>query len=130
MVIDIKNLDDSIISYSLLIKPPKYRFKILTNSINLNFEESIKSKDKIFAESEILIDSKDLDIKATFSNNGIVTLKKDKEVLTGYLITKIYNNISNVKKIKVIGSINKKDLNTISNGEYIGEAELFIEIDS
>lgn len=146
MILEVKNIDGSTANYSLTLKAPQYGFKILNTQLDLNFENTVspqlietndKSLNKITnnqlkSTSEILIDSKGLDIKASFINNGVIKLKKGNDIVTGRLEAVVPNNPStkDIKSIQVIGTIDKKELENKSEGEYLGSTELLIEIDS
>lgn len=139
--LDIVNLDDSIQEYEIRIKPAHYALKILDTSLALDFSNSkeklTRSANKedenyLLSESEISINSKGLDIKVDFINEGLIKLKKDENTIDGKLEVLNNDEVSNnqIKIFKVIGKIKKEDIKNIPDGEYTGKTELLVIIDS
>lgn len=134
---EVVNLDGTIQNYSANIKPAQYAFKILTNSLNLDFNNSKEALneaeiDELISKSEILIDSKDLNLEVQFINNGVIKLKNGENILNGKIEAQLENSLSQekIKTIKVIGKVNKKDIKNMPDGDYIGSTELIIIVDS
>lgn len=137
MTFEVINLDETIESYNINIKPAQYGLKILNNSLNLNFNNSPKilndnEVSELISESKILIDSKDLNIKVNFVNNGVIKLKNGKNILNAKLDAQLENKLSKdqIKVIQVTGKIKKEDIKNIPDGDYVGSTELIIVVDS
>lgn len=137
MIFEVINLDETIETYNINIKPAQYALKILTNSLNLDFSNSPKilnesETSEIISTSEILIDSKDLNIKVNFVNNGVVKLKNGENILNGVLEAQLDNSLSKgkIKTIQVTGKVKKEDIKNMPDGDYIGSTELIIVVDS
>ncbi len=140
MILEVVSLDESVQVYSVNIKPAQYALKILSNSLNLDFSNSEKNlnetegkeEKELISKSEILIDSKDLNIKVEFINNGVIKLKNGENILTGKLEAQLDNSSSKgkIKTIQVIGKVNKEDVKNMPDGEYRGSTELIIVVDS
>lgn len=134
---EVVNLDNSVQTYNINIKPAQYALKILTNSLNLDFSNSQKTFNEneyadLISKTEILVDSKDLNIKVNFINNGVVKLKNGENILNGKLEAKFDNTLSKdkIKTIEVTGKIKKEDAKDMPDGDYIGSTELIIIVDS
>lgn len=137
MIFEVINLDETTETYNINIKPAQYALKILTNSLNLDFSNSPTTLNEtetseIISTSEILIDSKDLNIKVNFVNNGIVKLKNGENVLNGVLEAQLDNSLSKgkIKTVQVTGKVKKEDIENVPDGDYIGSTELIIVVDS
>ena len=105
--------------------------------MNLDFNNSAKVFNEtetmeLISKSEILIDSKDLNIKVDFINNGVIKLKNGENILNGKLEAQLDNTLSKgkIKTIEVIGKVKKEDIKNMPDGEYIGSTELIITVDS
>lgn len=137
MSLEVINLDETIQTYSLNIKPARYALKILSNSLNLDFDSSTKNLNEnetteITSKSEILVDANDLKIKVEFINNGAIKLKNGEHILNGKLEAQLDTDLSKgkIRSIQVIGKVNKEDIENIPDGDYIGSTELIIVVDS
>lgn len=137
MIFEVINLDETIETYNINIKPAQYALKILTNSLNLDFSNSSKTFNEtevseIISTSEILIDSKDLNIKVNFINNGVVKLKNGENILNGVLEAQLDDSLSKgkIKTVQVTGKVKKEDIKNMPDGDYIGSTELIIVVDS
>ncbi|MGL5122603.1 MAG: hypothetical protein ACRC6K_00335 [Fusobacteriaceae bacterium] len=140
MTFEVVNLDETSGIYNISVKPAQYSLKILSNSINFDFNKPDKSlteleeteETELISESEISIESKDLNIKVAFINNGVISLKNGENILNGKLEAQLDNNSTkgNIKTLRVIGRVNKKDIKNVPDGDYIGTTELIIDIDS
>ena len=134
---EVVNLDNSVQTYNINIKPAQYALKILTNNLNLDFSNSPKTLDgtettELISKSEILIDSKDLNIKVDFINNGVIKLKNGENILNGKLEAQLDNTLSKgkIKTVEVTGKVKKEDAKNMPEGEYVGSTELIIIVDS
>lgn len=134
---EVVNLDDTIQTYNINIKPAQYALKILTNNLSLDFNNSSKALNEtesteLISKSIILIDSKDLNIKVDFINNGVIKLKNGENILNGKLEAQLENTLtkSKVKTIEVTGKVKKEDVKNMPEGDYVGSTELIIIVDS
>ncbi|WP_300341570.1 hypothetical protein [Fusobacterium sp.] len=143
--LEIKNIDGTISKYNLGIKPTDYGLKILNNSLNLNFSEAQvreklrESSEGTVVEEELItkdileIDSKGIDIRVEFKNNGIVKLINNENSFNVNLEGKLLNENNkneDIKSIEVLGITKKADIAGLPSGDYKGTAELIIYIDS
>lgn len=138
---DVVNIDGTVQSYNVNIKPAQYALKILSNSLNFDFsnlniglekEKHKEEENKLISESEILIDSKGLDIKLEFVNNGIIKLQNGENILNGMLDIQPNNKNSNekIKAFKITGKVTKEDTKNLPDGDYVGKTELLVIVDS
>lgn len=135
--LSVMNIDGINQEYYLNIKPAEYSLKILNETLNFDFRKAqkvmnLKSEVELLSREVILIDSKGLDIKVEFSNNGLVKLNNKEYMLNGHLEAILETEASDkqIKNIQVIGKINENDLKQIPSGDYSGSAELIITVDS
>ncbi|MGL5595613.1 MAG: hypothetical protein ACRDDH_16885 [Cetobacterium sp.] len=139
MTFEVVNLDGTEEVYNINVKPAQYALKILNNSINLDFNKPDKyqslneaEETELISKSEILIDSKDLNIKVEFINNGVIRLKNGENSLNGKLEAQLDSNLSKgkIKTVQVTGKVKKEDVKNMPDGDYIGTTELIIIVDS
>lgn len=139
MTLEVINLDETIQSYDVNIKPAKYALKILNKALDFDFttpevqnKYNLKDAKELISKSEIQIDTKGLNIKTEFANNGIIKLKNGETIINGKLEAILDNNtpVGDIKTLHVIGKVKKEDILNMPSGDYIGSAELIITIDS
>ncbi|MGL5413967.1 hypothetical protein [Cetobacterium sp.] len=138
LALEIKNLDETISFYKLNIKPAQYGLKILSNNLTLDFANSPKVlsdeeklSDELTSVGEISIDSKGLDIKVNFINNGSIKLKNGENTINAKLEgTLVTEGDLKTKVVKVLGRVKKEDTLNMPDGEYVGSTELVITVDS
>lgn len=138
LTIEVKNLDETTSFYNVNIKPAQYSLKILNDNLNLDFANPIiqpfnNENDpikEIVSKGEILIDSKGLDIKVEFINNGLVQLSNGENLIDAKLEGNLLKDSSSTKVIEVLGKIKEEDMKNMPSGEYTGTTELIITIDS
>lgn len=135
--LNIFNLDGSIQTYNVGIRPAQYSFKILSNTLNFEFNNTLKESKEtqnpdLISKGEIVIDSKDLNIKVGLKNNGLFKLRSGENILNGKLEIFQNNELSKnrIKTYQVIGKVNKREANSMPDGNYTGDIELIIVIDS
>lgn len=138
-VLEVKNIDNTTSRYNVSISPAQYSFKILNSSINLDFSKATeviseieKETKEISVKGEILIDTKGFDIKVTFANNGAIKLKNGDNVIDAKLETNVVKNseVKDIKKVEVVAVTDKENIKNLPEGDYNGNAELVISIDS
>lgn len=126
-------IDGTSSNYSLSILPPQYGIKILDDTLSLEFLKSDEDGGKeIVAQGEIAVDSRGMNIGATFKNDGNVKLQNGENIIDVKLDTEMKKSLkySNIKKVGVIGRVKKLDVKDLPDGDYLGKAELIITIDS
>lgn len=142
MKLKLKNIDGSIGEYKIIINPVNYGLKILNQSLNFNFIKDLKNDEKIekqysleqetvIAKDYLQIESKELEIRVKFKNNGKVQLRRGDKVFNVNLEGRVLDKKNeNIKRVEVIGKVERKEIINLPEGDYIGEVELEIEIDS